>query len=522
MSPTVADSKRAQDFKEEGNLLFSTGKYSEALSKYNEAITIDNSNAVFYANRSICRFKLKQYIDAATDAETAIHLDPKYTKAYARLGSARYAMNQHLLSKLAWQKALDGLPTKNLSEGELKLQKDYKDGLAAAERAVKVRSQFRGGDSGIRPEMMMGMNGDTPWLRAMTMMPLLRLQKNYYSSAYNILSAFTDWDAGDAILKTAVSTGRILEGVERLSNGLMRDWRVFNIPDANWYIKLEQLMKTESSRLNAWVSDDNPNRLVREVEERILRDGWDNVRPALSLTIRSWIVLAHIESCSKGNFENSVTFYNKAMKVIKFGRKTWSSVGNDVRGEVFCDTFLRTVQTMHMEPLMKLCARENNMKKRNQLLEELLEEVTEVLKGVESQTLPPREKDPAHVMSMYDYPKGRSLGMKGFYYRRKLEEASESEVGSDKVDELIEQTAQAYIYGATALPLDDEYHCWFLNSAVNLMQQVGMPRQEINLLLEHLKEGFLEMQKIWATSSLATQGRDGYIQDTIDRVESTW
>ncbi|KAJ8093118.1 hypothetical protein PM082_020603 [Marasmius tenuissimus] len=426
-------------------------------------------------------------------------------------------MNQYLLSKLAWQKALDGLPTKNLSEGELKLQKDYKDGLAAAERAAKGRSQFRGGSSGIRPEMMLGMNGDTPWLRAMTMMPLLRLQGNYYSSAYNILSAFRDWDAGDTILMAAASTGRTLEGVEKLSNGLMRDWRVFNIPDDNWYIRLEQLMKTESDRLNAWVSDDNPNRLVREVEERILKDGWDNVRPALSLTIRSWIVLGHVESCTKGNFENSVAFYNKAMKVIKFGRKTWSSVGHDVRGEVFRDTFLRTVQTMHMEPLMKLCARENNMKKRNQLLEELLEEATEILKGVESQTLPPREKDPAHVMSVYDYPKGRSLGMKGFYYRRKLEEATET----DEVDKLIEQTAQAYIYGATALPLDDEYHCWFLNSAVSLMQQAGMPRKEINILLEHLKEAFLEMQKIWATSSLATQGRDGYVQDTIDKVEST-
>ncbi|KAL0580420.1 hypothetical protein V5O48_001573 [Marasmius crinis-equi] len=508
--------QRAEKLKEEGNLLFAAGKFSEALGQYNEAISIDDSNAAYYCNRSACRIKLKQYIDAATDAEIAIHLNPNYTKAYGRLASARYAMNQSLLSKLAWQKALDCLPKTNLTESELKLQKEYKAGLAAAERTAKGRSTFSAG-AGVKSEMMMGMDRDTPWLRGMLLMPLLTRQRNYSSSAFNVVKAHADWEAGNLILNLPARSGRVLEGLELLSDGLMRDWRVFNVPGSSWYIKLEQLMRTASSRLNAWVFDD-ANTVVRELEGRVSRDGWDSMRPVLSLTVRSWVILGHIESNSKGNFGDAVALYNKAIKVIKFVRKTWPGVGDDVRGEVFRDTFLRTVQTMHMEPHMKLCARENNMKRRNELLEELLDEIKEVLKGVEAQRLPSRESDPTFVLANYDYPKGRSLGMKGFYYRRKLEEAAERG-GSDEVDRLIEQTATTYVEGAAALPLDDEYHCWFLNTALNLMQQVGVPKKQMKEPLALLKAALPDMQKIWATSSLGTQGRDGYIQDTIDRVE---
>jgi hypothetical protein len=50
----------ALKLKEEGNRLFVAKKYSEALVKYSEAIALDGSNAVLYANRAACAFNLNK------------------------------------------------------------------------------------------------------------------------------------------------------------------------------------------------------------------------------------------------------------------------------------------------------------------------------------------------------------------------------------------------------------------------------------------------------------------------------
>jgi stress-induced-phosphoprotein 1 len=76
--------------KEEGNALFVQKDFVPAILKYSEAITLDGNNAVLYANRSACRYSLKQsvcsvlrcflqadhnfrYLDAKSDALKVIY-----------------------------------------------------------------------------------------------------------------------------------------------------------------------------------------------------------------------------------------------------------------------------------------------------------------------------------------------------------------------------------------------------------------------------------------------------------------
>lgn len=71
--------------KDEGNTMFKTGKYQDAITKYTEALEIDPTqrvtNAKILSNRALCYMRTKEYKSAIADCAKALELDPSYTKA---------------------------------------------------------------------------------------------------------------------------------------------------------------------------------------------------------------------------------------------------------------------------------------------------------------------------------------------------------------------------------------------------------------------------------------------------------
>lgn len=57
----MSDPSKAKQLKDEGNALFARKQFQEAKLKYSEAIELDSSNAVLYANKAACRLHLKEY-----------------------------------------------------------------------------------------------------------------------------------------------------------------------------------------------------------------------------------------------------------------------------------------------------------------------------------------------------------------------------------------------------------------------------------------------------------------------------
>jgi DnaJ family protein C protein 7 len=71
--------------KEEGNNLFKSGKFREAVLVYTQALEVDpinkGTNSKILQNRALCYTRTKEYIPAIADCERALQLDPSYTKA---------------------------------------------------------------------------------------------------------------------------------------------------------------------------------------------------------------------------------------------------------------------------------------------------------------------------------------------------------------------------------------------------------------------------------------------------------
>ena len=53
---------------------------------------MDNANPVFYSNRANVYIALEQFSRAIEDAESAINVNPKFTKAYLRKAVALFEM----------------------------------------------------------------------------------------------------------------------------------------------------------------------------------------------------------------------------------------------------------------------------------------------------------------------------------------------------------------------------------------------------------------------------------------------
>lgn len=71
-------------YKNLGNEFFGKKEYQKAAENYTKAIELDDTNAIFYANRCQAQIKLELFGLAIEDATKAIELDPNFLKSYLR------------------------------------------------------------------------------------------------------------------------------------------------------------------------------------------------------------------------------------------------------------------------------------------------------------------------------------------------------------------------------------------------------------------------------------------------------
>ena len=81
--------------KEAGNKAFMAKNFDEAIKCYTIAIqiTLEKPNHVYYANRANAQLELHNYEECIQDCNSAIQIEPSYTKSYYRKAKALYCQN---------------------------------------------------------------------------------------------------------------------------------------------------------------------------------------------------------------------------------------------------------------------------------------------------------------------------------------------------------------------------------------------------------------------------------------------
>ncbi|KAL8950811.1 MAG: hypothetical protein Q9222_003188, partial [Ikaeria aurantiellina] len=79
----------AESFKSQGNAAMQAKDYPKAIDLYTKAVTLSPTNPIYLSNRAAAYSASHKHAEACADAELAVSADPKYTKAWSRLGLAR-------------------------------------------------------------------------------------------------------------------------------------------------------------------------------------------------------------------------------------------------------------------------------------------------------------------------------------------------------------------------------------------------------------------------------------------------
>ncbi|KAM6137263.1 RNA polymerase II-associated protein 3 [Pterocles gutturalis] len=139
------DAEKALAEKEKGNNYFKQGNFDEAIKCYTRGMHSDPYNPVLPTNRASAFYRMKKYSVAESDCNLALALDKNYTKAYARRGAARFALNNLQGAKEDYEKVLE-LDTNNF-EAKNELKKIYK-ALSSKECSEQKESEDE-----VRPEL---------------------------------------------------------------------------------------------------------------------------------------------------------------------------------------------------------------------------------------------------------------------------------------------------------------------------------------------------------------------------------
>ena len=167
-SPTTPNPE-AEKLKSAGNSAMQQKDYKTAIEKYTQAISYHPTNPIYLSNRAAAYSASGDHQLAINDAELAVAADPKYTKAWSRLGLAKFAMGDARGSAEAYEKGIEyegsggsdamrkGLETAKkevarMEEQEEQLPEDEVDDASSTGRGMpdlaSLAGMFGGGGAG--------------------------------------------------------------------------------------------------------------------------------------------------------------------------------------------------------------------------------------------------------------------------------------------------------------------------------------------------------------------------------------
>ena len=112
--------------------------YEEAINQYNMALNYELNNFILL-NRCVALLYLGKYEDALADAELSIKLNPKYARAWSRLGSCLLAMDRREHAKISFKKAYELNPYNENYKNLSKVEEDEEDDNEMKELISKVK-----------------------------------------------------------------------------------------------------------------------------------------------------------------------------------------------------------------------------------------------------------------------------------------------------------------------------------------------------------------------------------------------
>ncbi|CAO3611230.1 unnamed protein product [Cunninghamella blakesleeana] len=147
------DKTKAEELKAAGNRKVAERNYPEAIKFYTEAISLNGNQAVYYANRAAAYSQQGDHQKAVEDAKKAVEIDPKYSKAYSRMGHAYFCLDKFEEAVTAYEKGLELDPNNATLKSSLATAKSKIEGQSLDRSANNNTRGMPGAGAGGLPDI---------------------------------------------------------------------------------------------------------------------------------------------------------------------------------------------------------------------------------------------------------------------------------------------------------------------------------------------------------------------------------
>ncbi|KAL9631268.1 MAG: hypothetical protein Q9164_005989, partial [Protoblastenia rupestris] len=139
-----ATTPESELLKKQGNAAMSRKDHAAAIDLYTRALKIAPANPIYLSNRAAAYSASSQHAEAAADAELAVAADPTYTKAWSRLGLARYVLGDARASMRAYEQGIQAEGSggseamkKGFETAKKKVEEQEREGAADVEEMAE-------------------------------------------------------------------------------------------------------------------------------------------------------------------------------------------------------------------------------------------------------------------------------------------------------------------------------------------------------------------------------------------------
>ncbi|CAE6377525.1 unnamed protein product [Rhizoctonia solani] len=513
----VHDTTPLASLKAEASELFKNGDSKGAKRVYTRAIAhtdLDpHEKAVLYCNRAAAEMKLRRFEDAISDSKRSVEADPNYSRGYERLATAQLGLHRYNDAYESYGKAIALLGAiAEPSSADIARKVKIEQALAEAQRK----------EAGPDVLLIRNATGNMPWDKAAALRPSMSASDGTCTSAWIILEAHELFNKGCEALwelqRTETSEGTAIHGrlgaVVDITDGLLRDERAFHMTTPDWKDRYGYQAQYEAMEYNAWINQADEATIMREVRERVAGPGWEDVRPALDLTVRAWIMHAFLLR-SIPDYNTAVHLLQKVQRFLTWGDHQWPDVPTSQRGVIFEHTFRRSVKRLYLHTLYQAII--NNPSPNSPFsLAELKNTSAAILEDVEQHPPESENKEkltPGYIAAYWLYPTAEALIIDGFYHMQLALTSVPVDPVKQKAN--FRLAYEKYLSGAERFPKDDENHAYYLKSALECLMESGATLTETLPLMERVRKATPLMKNIWETSGMALCGRDAALQAVI-------
>ena len=280
--------KRADAIKAQGNAAMQQKDYNTAIEFYTQALELQPLNPIYLSNRAAAYLGVLRHEEAKSDAEMAVAADPKFAKAWGRLGLAKFALGDAKGSMQAYKKGIEA----GASGGSEAMRKGYKrakrkfeeeGGSLEEEQEEEARGVGVGGaggvpDLGSLPGMFGGgEDGGMPSLSEMMNNPTMR------QMAQNLMG-------NPDMLNNLMSNPRIRQMAEQFAGQYGQTGRMEELEAATSMARLAGLVTPDSYTDQAGRINDLGIRLIYRYQRtgrmEDLEEALEKAREAVQATPR--------------------------------------------------------------------------------------------------------------------------------------------------------------------------------------------------------------------------------------------